>query len=405
MKVYHEAYGCTMNIGEAEQIVDVLSAQGYEPTGSPEDADLILIATCIVIQRTEQRMINRITELSRYGKEMIVTGCMASALPERIREINEGARIIRAGDISAVGEWGERLAFRRMAGVVPIAQGCTGHCTYCITKLARGEIRSYDEERLLKMAETYIKAGRKEIRITAQDTASYGIDTGTTLPRLVQKVAQIDGDFMIRVGMMSPRTLLPIVDEAVEMYRNRKVFRFIHLPVQSGSDEVLRRMNRGYTAGQYESMVEKIRQAIPDITISTDIIVGFPGETDDDFQKSVELIKRIEPDIINVTRFSKRPGTPAAEMKQIPTQISKQRSREMSKLRFEIARKKNAEYMNKRVRVLTLAKGASGGVIGRTENYRQVILEEAAPVGVWLRARIREATAVDLRGTWEEKLR
>lgn len=403
MKVYHEAYGCTMNIGEAEQIVDVLSAQGYEPTESPEDADLILIATCIVIQRTEQRMINRITELSRYGKEMVVTGCMASALPERIREINKNARIIRAGDLSAIGNWGGGLAFRRMVGVVPIAQGCSGHCTYCITKLARGEIHSYDEERVLKMAETYINAGRKEIRITAQDTASYGIDTGTRLPQLVKKIAQIDGDFMIRIGMMNPRTLLPIINETIEMYRNKKIFRFIHLPVQSGSDEVLRRMNRGYTAGQYESMVEEIRQEIPDITLSTDIIVGFPGETDDDFRKSVELIKKIEPDIINVTRFSKRPGTPAARMKQIPTEVAKQRSREMSKLRFEIARKKNAEYMNKSVQVLTLEKGAKGGVLGRTENYRQVILEDGAPIGVWLRARIRETTAVDLRGTWEEK--
>ena len=399
MKAYCEAYGCTMNKGEAEQMMDLLYTQGYEPTQNPEEADLIVLATCIVIQTTEQRMINRLEELSRYGKEMIVTGCMASALPEKVTEISSRARIIPAGELDRIGgEWGEKLAFHRVAGTVPIAQGCTGHCTYCITKLARGEIRSYDEDRLVDMARRYIEAGRKEIRITAQDTASYGVDTGTDLPALVKKVAALDGDFMVRVGMMSPRSLRPILSRMLEAYREEKVFRFIHLPVQSGSDSVLKRMNRGYTAAEYEEMVEEIREKIPDMTISTDIIVGFPGETEEDFEMSMDLVRRTEPDIINVTRFSKRPGTPAARMKQVPTQVSKERSRAMSDLRFAIARKKNAQYVGKRVRVLTLERGGKGSVIGRTHNYRQVILPEETPIGIWLSAKITGSTGVDLRG-------
>lgn len=399
MKVYHEAYGCTMNKGEAEQMIDRLNTQGYELTKSPEDADVIVLATCIVIQTTEQRMINRLMKLSEYGKEMIVTGCMASALPEKIKEINENARVVRAGDLSAVGEdHGEKLAFRKTAGIIPIAQGCTGHCTYCITKLARGEIRSYDEEKLVRMAERYIRAGRKEIRITAQDTASYGIDTGTNLPSLVRKIASLDGDFMIRIGMMSPRTLAPMLDDMIDVYRENKIFRFIHLPVQSGSNSVLRSMNRGYTAEEYESMLREIRERIPDMTISTDIIVGFPGETEEDFQKSIDLIKRAEPDIINVTRYSKRPGTPAAGMKQIPTQVSKERSKRMSELRFEIAEKRNRTYVGKILEVLALERGKGETITGRTENYRQVILPPHTRTGSWIRTRITGSTGVDLRG-------
>ncbi len=398
MKVYHEAYGCTMNMGEAEQMIDMLNAQGYEPTESPEDADLIVLATCIVIQTTEQRMINRLTELSKYGKEIIVTGCMASVFPDKIKEINEKARIVRAGDLSEIGgEWGEKLAFRRTAGIVPIAQGCTGHCTYCITKLARGEIHSYDERNLVRMAERYIRAGRKEIRITAQDTASYGMDTGTSLPVLVRRIAGLDGDFMIRIGMMSPRTLAPILDDMIDAYKDRKVFRFIHLPVQSGSDDILRKMNRGYTAEEYENMVGEIRKHLPDMTVSTDIIVGFPGETEGDFRKSLELVKRVEPDIVNVTRYSKRPGTPAAGMKQIPTQISKERSRKMSELRFEIAGKRNRMYVGKSLRVLALEKGKDEAIVGRAENYRQVVLTPNIRIGSWVKARITRSTGVDLR--------
>ncbi len=405
MKVYHEAYGCTMNKGEAEQMIDRLNTQGYEPTESPEDADVIVLATCIVIQTTEQRMVNRLMELSEYGKEMIVTGCMASALPEKIKEINENARIVRAGDLSAVGEGrSEKLAFRKTAGIIPIAQGCTGHCTYCITKLARGEIRSYDEEKLVRMAERYIRAGRKEIRITAQDTASYGIDTGTDLPSLVRKIASLDGDFMIRIGMMSPRPLAPMLHDMIDAYIENKIFRFMHLPVQSGSNAVLQSMNRGYTAEEYEFMVREIRQQIQDMTVSTDIIVGFPGETERDFQKSLDLIKRVEPDIINVTRYSKRPGTPAARMKQIPTQVSKERSKRMSELRFEIAEKRNSAYIGKFLKVLALERGKGETIIGRTENYRQVILPPNTRTGSWIKARITGSTGVDLRGETAEEV-
>jgi MiaB/RimO family radical SAM methylthiotransferase len=248
------------------------------------------------------------------------------------------------------------------------------------------------------MAERYIRAGRKEIRITAQDTASYGIDTGTKLPSLARKIASLNGDFMIRIGMMSPRTLSPILDDMMDAYGENKIFRFIHLPVQSGSDEVLRRMNRGYTAEEYESMVGKIRERISDMTISTDIIVGFPGETEEDFQKSLDLIRRVEPDIVNVTRYSKRPGTPAAGMKQIPTQISKERSKRMSELRFEIAGKRNRAYIGKSVRVLALERGKDDTVTGRTGNYRQVILPPDALIGSWVKARITGSTGVDLRG-------
>lgn len=163
-------------------------------------------------------------------------------------------------------------------------------------------------------------------------------------------------------------------------------------------------MNRGYTAGEYMDMVAEIRKKIPDMTISTDIIVGFPGETEEDFQRSIDLIKRVEPDIINVTRYSKRPGTPAARMKQVPTQISKERSKRMSELRFKIAEKKNSAYIGKTLKVLTLERGKGGEVIGRSENYRQVVLAPNTRMGSWVNVRITESTGVDLRAEEVEEV-
>jgi len=199
--------------------------------------------------------------------------------------------------------------------------------------------------------------------------------------------------------MADPLTVHPIVDALVDAYASEKVFKFLHLPVQSGDDGILAGMRREYTVAQFEEIVAAFRRAYPEITLSTDIIVGFPGESDEQFESTMDLVQRVRPDIVNVTRFSPRAGTPAASMPgQIVGWRVKQRSRRLTLLRFQLAREIHERWIGREVCVLVTEPGKPGTVLARTPEYRQVVLREPAPIGEFLRVRIESATATDLAG-------
>ncbi len=383
-----------MNYGEGEQLSKKMDALGHVRVDSVKDADIVILNTCTVVETTEKNMIRRMGDLKKAGKKVIVTGCMAKVQPKRI-EIRLPDSVIIPPD--RYSEFSDLVSDEfgccdpvdspsyGMSAILPIAQGCLGNCSYCITRFARGALKSYDEDDLVKEFNAMIDAGAKEVLVTAQDTACYGRDTGTDLPQLIRRFLKKEGDYRLRIGMMNPNNLKPIVDDLLDTMEDRRVYRFLHIPVQSGSDTVLKNMRRRYTAEEFLSMVEHMRARYPDISISTDMISGFPGETDEDHRKSVELIRRLHADTVNITRFSVRPGTDAAKMKdQIQGNVSKERSTELTDTKMDVEYNVNKNLVGRRFRVLVTEKGKPGTVITRTENYRPVGIEEDLPLGTFL---------------------
>ena len=385
---------------------------GLELAETPDKSDCIVISTCTVIETTERKMLKRISELAGLRKPIIVSGCMAEIQRDKVLSVAPQAIFLPIDRIERINEVLARLGtrgsdsplppsppLRNVDIAIPIAQGCLGGCTYCITRLARGELRSRSVEDVREDVRRAVDQGYKEVRVCAQDTAAFGIDVGTSLPELVGSLAQLPGDFRIRVGMMNPSTLVRIRDDLLGVFAHERVFKFLHLPVQSGSDRILALMARGYSSRVFEELVGEFRRAHPDITLSTDIIVGFPGEAERDFQMSYDLIREIEPDLLNITRFSAREGTSASELDgRIEGWEVKKRSRILTKLRSEIGRRKNERIIGSTQRVLLTETVKKGSTVGRTMSYKPVVFREELPLGTFVEARITGAEDAYLWG-------
>jgi threonylcarbamoyladenosine tRNA methylthiotransferase CDKAL1 len=407
MKAYVEAYGCTLNFGEAREVEALLRERGWDLAGGPDDADLVVLATCVVIETTERAMLKRIKELAG-ARRLIVTGCMATACREKAERLVPNAQFIAPGDLSAFSavviedaKPGSRARHpsRGSYGIVPIATGCTGTCSYCITRLARGELRSRDPEGIIESVRRKVSSGPREIQLTAQDTAAYGSDIESDLPSLVDGICQLPWDFRLRIGMMNPKSALLISERIAQMYLSPKVFKFLHLPLQSASDALLEHMERGYTSSDFRMMVQRVRRAVPSLTLSTDIIVGYPGESDSDHRRNMSMVSEIRPDIVNVTRFSPRPGTKAAGAEgKIVGWRAKERSRELTELRFKVAQELNAKWVGKRVRALATEMGKRGGTILRNDEYKQIVVQEMLPLGRYFEVEIEGSSPTHLVG-------
>jgi len=222
---------------------------------------------------------------------------------------------------------------------IVIQEGCLNKCSFCATKLARGNLKSYRIGDIKREVEKSIKEGCKKVYLTGQDLGCYGFDLKTNLPELLDELTKIEGEFMIRVGMMNPWHVIKILDSLIESYKNPKIMKFLHLPVQSGSEEVLKHMRRIHTVDTFKTIIKKFREEIPNVDIDSDIIVGYPKESEKDFNQTLSLIKEIKPNVLNISRFAARPGTEAYNLKRLPTQEVKRRSVLADKIFKEI--KKN----------------------------------------------------------------
>ena len=268
-----------------------------------------------------------------------------------------------------------RSRLNKVVGVVEISSGCLSSCTFCQVKLVKGNVFSYPEEQIVDEARTMVSEGAKEIWLTSTDNAAYGRDAKTTLPSLIRKVSSLQGDFKVRVGMMNPLLTDRLVDELVECFQHEKVFKFIHLPVQSGSDRILKEMQRGYTVDDFYEMVDAFRAAIPGISLSTDMIVGFPTETESEFLESQELLRKAKPDVVNISRFGARDGTKAAVMDgQIDSKTSKDRSVRMTSLVKQLQRKINAKWVGWSGTVL-IDERVKDAVVGRNFAYKPCLFK------------------------------
>lgn len=413
MKIYFEPYGCTLNYGESGIMEELVETAGNTIVQEPAQADVLVLVTCTVIETTENKMLKRLTEFSQTKKPVIVAGCMASVQAETILTTMPSAQLLPPDKIYEIPQVlesiGKKLNLKNediedspqksitsIDAIVPISNGCLGSCTYCITRLARGDLRSYPPEKVIKSISDALSQTQYEIRLTAQDTAVYGLDQQTNLPcllKLVNEKFSGRNDFRIRVGMMNPNTTIPILDDLIDQYKSDLIFKFLHLPVQSGDDDILREMKRGYKVKDFIKIVDKFREALPELTLSTDIIIGYPGETEEQFQNSVELIKKVRPNIINITRFSARPGTEAYDCKdKIHGRIQKERSRILTKVRFEISKNLNGQAIDETKRILVTEVGKGNSVMGRTDNYQTVVVKEKFKLGNFVNVKIVDAT-------------
>lgn len=410
-KIWVEAYGCSASFADSEMISGLIVNGGHTLAESSEDSDLNMIVTCSVKDATANKMIHRIKESNQ--KPLIVAGCMPKAETDTIQKFAKNASLMGPNslgktlevinstlkgrkhvsledtDVAKIGL--PKVRLNSTVGIIEIASGCLSECTFCQTKISKGDLVSYRTGDIVRQVKTEIAEGCKEVWLTSTDNGCYGFDIDTDLPTLVDTVAEIPDDFKIRVGMMNPMYMPRIRDGLLKTFENDKVYNFLHVPVQSGSDEVLHAMKRGHTSETYSDMVSKIREKFDNFTISTDIIVGFPTETEDDFEKTVELIKDTRPDIVNLSRYSARPGTDAADMKQLDVSEVKRRSKKIFELTKEISLENNKKWVNWEGDVLFDEK-ADEGIRGRNYAYKPIFVEDPVSIGQKARVQITRAT-------------
>ncbi|MCX7765416.1 MAG: MiaB/RimO family radical SAM methylthiotransferase [Candidatus Sumerlaeia bacterium] len=256
-----------------------------------------------------------------------------------------------------------------------MAQGCLGECSYCQTRLARGELHSYPIDRIIaRIKRSVTRDGIKEIWLTAQDTGAYGLDIGTNLIQLLRQITEIKGEFRVRLGMTNPEHLLPILPDLLEVMTDLRFYKFLHLPLQSGSDRVLRAMRRKYTVREYMLIVQAIRNHWREFSLATDIIAGFPAESESDFQETLQILEEIRPAVINRSHYSARPFTPAAEFPQLPSAVISERSRRLSQLVEKLCREDNQRWLGWNGEVLIDMQKEPDSVISRNLAYKPIII-------------------------------
>ena len=416
-KIWVEAYGCSASFSDSEMISGLLVNGGHTLAENPEDSDLSVIVTCSVKDATASKMIHRIKESN--SKPLVVAGCLPKAEKDTVERFAENASLLGPNsigktlqviqstldgnklialddsDISKVGL--PKIRLNSTVGIIEIASGCMSECTFCQTKLAKGDLQSYRLGDIVRQVKTEIAEGCSEVWLTSTDNGCYGLDIGTELPELVNNIAEIPEKFFVRVGMMNPMYMPRIRDNLLKSFESNKIFKFLHVPVQSGSDKVLNDMKRGHTADTFREVVQQFRDRFDKFTISTDIIVGFPTETEEDFEKTIKLLDETRPDIVNLSRYSQRPGTDAAEMVQIDVSEVKRRSKIAYELISNISKENNQKWIGWKGQVL-FDEEFESQVRGRNFAYKSIFVDEEPKIGEISSVEITDATNHSLIG-------
>ncbi len=400
--VWVRTFGCSHNVSDSEYMAGMLDSYGYTIVADKDKAaaDLWLINSCTVKDPSQSAFVNLVAKGRAQGKGVVVAGCVPQG-DEKLKGL-EATSVVGVAQIDRVVEVVEetlkgnivRLLEKKelprldlpkirrdsLVEIIPLSTGCLGACTYCKTKHARGHLGSYAIDALVDRANAAIKDGVREIWLSSEDTGAYGRDIGESLPSLLRALIAllpVDGGVMLRVGMTNPPFILDHLDAIADCLNHPQVFSFLHVPVQSASDAVLGRMNREYTCAEFCRVVDFLRRRVPDIVIATDIICGFPGETDEDWQETLDLCARYEFPILNISQFYPRPGTPAAHMKRVDTKIVKNRSRELTKL-FEAQLpylRMMAGRKDLRVLIGNEVSEKHGQSVGHTKGYVKVLIK------------------------------
>ncbi len=421
MKVFIETYGCSANVNDSEIMAGLLNKSGHQMVAAVEDADAVIVNTCTVKGPTEEKIRTRIRQLQENNghKKLIVAGCMAEAQTESVRKLAPAAAIIGTHKINEIADAVEgrkqiavgnssgldkaslpKLNFNNLISIIQINEGCLGACSFCITKLARGNTFSYPIGTIRNSVEEAVKSGCREIWLTSQDTGTYGLDRRANLSQLLQAICTVEGEFSVRVGMMNPTLASHLLQPLIESYTNGKIFKFLHIPLQSGSNQVLAAMKRGYKVETFKKIVAEFRKQLPQITISTDIICGFPAETEEDFNETLAVVEETKPDVVNISRFWPRPGTAAAGLERLPDSVVMGRSRKLHSLARKIALENNRKWAGWRGKIIVDEKGkVPGTFVGRNFAYKPVVVSSKKdPLGRLIEVEITGAAATHLNG-------
>jgi len=337
--------GCTLNKAEGDIMKNILIKKGYEYTENPDESEILIINTCTVKGPTESKAIKLINKYK--DKKLILAGCLVQHQPELFKgypligldHIDEVDKVLEDYLNGKIDVLIDRKNINKLLlpsvdqypiKTIILQEGCLWNCLYCATKLARGNAKSYPPEYIYKEVRDAKLKGLKIIYFTGTDLATYGYDLNIDLADLLFGLKDIKGEYYVRIGMANPGILNKFIDKLLESYNNENIFKFFHIPVQSGSNNVLKTMGRGYSIEDFYELVEKIRKRYYEGTIATDIIVGYPTETEEDFRKTLELVENIKFDIINISKYWPRPKTLSYKLyKQLPGHIVKERSRKL----------------------------------------------------------------------------
>jgi tRNA-2-methylthio-N6-dimethylallyladenosine synthase len=432
-KLHLITYGCQMNEYDSERVAGLLRERRWELTADETEADLILVNTCAIREKAEDKVFSKLGELrelkTRRPELVIgVMGCMAqlhqgaiqrrapmvdlvfgSPAIARVGELVDRVRrerrpLLETGEGPLVKITARPPSAGRLKAFVTVMEGCEKHCTFCVVPQTRGRERSHPPELIVEEVSRLVAEGCREVTLLGQTVNAYGRDLTppTDLGELFARVNDVEGIARIRFTTSNPYNLTPKLIRA--MRDVPKVCEYFHLPLQSGSNRVLERMNRGYTRERYLELIAEIRDAVPAMAFSTDLIVGFPGETEGDFAQTLEMVERVGYDNVFVFRFSRRPGTPAATMPdQVADDVKASRNRRLLEAAAAVSAERSGRLVGRTVEVLVdgTSKKNAGELSGRTRCNRVVNFDGQGNVSVGELASVRidQALPHSLRGT------
>ena len=436
-KLFVETYGCQMNVGDTEIVVAIMQQEGYVYTDKIEEADIILINTCSIRDNAEQRIWGRLREMAhlrrrRPGVLVGIIGCMAERLRERLLEGENPVDIVAGPDayrdlprlVREAGEGGRgvnvllsreetyaeiapvRLDRNGVSGYIAIMRGCNNYCSYCVVPYTRGVERSRDPQTILNEARSLFENGYREVTLLGQNVNSYGKDRGEEegFSKLLELVDAIPGVERIRYMTSHPRDMSEAVVRTIA--ESQHICKNFHIPVQSGSSRIMKAMNRGYDRERYLKLVETIRRCVPDAVITTDLIVGFPGETEKDFEETLDLLRTVEYDDAFTFIYSPRKGTPAAGFgAQVPDAVKHERLDRLMALQNEICLKRNKRLVGRTLAVMVEGPSKSNPAMlsGRTDGNDLVLwpkIRDHAP-GELVNVKMERAQTWLIRGKEE----
>ncbi len=434
LKYSLQTYGCQMNEHDSEQVKFIFENCGYEEAEKIDDANVILVNTCAIRGTAENKILGFLGSIKKFktkeiAPKIIVSGCLPlldeaqenlikkykhidilmgtanyQKLPELLfRSLDSDKLIIEIGNQFDFDS--TELNYNRLfkhKSFVNIMYGCNNFCTYCVVPYTRGRETSRESEEIIIEIEKLVADGVKEVTLLGQNVNSYGtsLEDKKSFVELLREINEINGLERIRFMTSHPKD---ISDELIESYgKLEKLSKHLHLPVQSGSDNILHSMNRRYTKEKYSEIIDKITKISPDTSLSTDIIVGFPGETEDDFEQTLDLVKRARYDFIFSFLYSPREGTPASEMKQVPHEVKMSRFNRLVELCNEISLEKNQKYLGQTVEVLVdeVSKNNSDYLSGRTDTFKLVNFKGTdILIGNIVKVKIEKVNTFALEGT------
>ena len=430
--------GCAANFGDGEKIARALSAQHPDCSISfefPTEQPLAFYLNVCTVKGNGTALKLLQQAIATFPQAPIfITGCAPKDFQEEARKISDkitftSLKKIRSGSFDSaltgevypeLAEWAQddnvsidrpiRSTLRQspFVGIVNIEEGCLDACAFCSTKLVKGRLQSQPEDAIVDQVRRLVDDGCLEIQLSGQDCACYGFDTDTNLANLTQKIlAQVPGNYKIRLGMGNPRHILGYKDALLECFQDERLYQFLHVPVQSGSEHVLQLMNRKHSVKDFRNFALELQEKFPLFTLSTDLIVGFPGETDADFQETLDLLKETRPTVCNITRFVARKGTVAARIEKANTadtpavsdSVKHDRSAKLFDAFQQIAQENTQRWVGKTCTVVTEKQGhRAGTTIARNGAYRPVALQGNIPAGKALQVRITKAEPFALIG-------